>query len=238
MMPKINVYLPDELAEAVKAAKLPVSTVCQRALEDALRGAASVREGARSVGAPYGRSVTGRLQRAVDLASEAAATRGHRSVGTEHLLLGMLDEGGNLALQVLRALDVDPADVRTEVEPRLEVRQPSAGQAAPDGASPERTPIAERTLELAGQEAIRMGHNYLGCEHLLLGLVAEEDGVGGRVLRSMGVELTVTRRAVVTALSGYVHATQRRPQVDAQDVGALAQVLERLDRIEQRLAAS
>lgn len=236
-MPKINVYLPDELAEAVRAAKLPVSTVCQRALEDALKGAASVREGARSVEAPYSRSVTGRLQRAIDLASEAAAARGHCFVGTEHLVLGMVDEGANLALQVLRSLDVDPSDIRTEVEPLLEGHQTSARQIPTDGASAERTPLAERALELAGQEAIRMGHNYLGCEHLLLGLVSEEDGLGGRVLRSMGLELTVTRRAVVTALSGFVHAAQRRTQVDTSDARLLAQVLVRLDRIEQGLAA-
>ncbi len=143
----------------------------------------------------------------------------------------------NLALQVLRSLDVDPSDIRTEVEPLLEGHQTSARQIPTDGASAERTPLAERALELAGQEAIRMGHNYLGCEHLLLGLVSEEDGLGGRVLRSMGLELTVTRRAVVTALSGFVHAAQRRTQVDTSDARLLAQVLVRLDRIEQGLAA-
>lgn len=182
---------------------------------------------------PLDRALTGRLQRALDLAHGAAIDRSHRLVGTEHLLLGVLDEGGNLALQVLRSLDADPADVRTEVEALLDGHEGGRTEAGPV-----RTPAAKRALELAGHEAIRLGHNYLGCEHLLLGLVSEEEGLGGRALRSMGVEGTVARRAVVSALSGYVHATRTpSPTSAASDDRPLQEILTRLERIEERLAA-
>jgi len=239
-MPKINVYLSDELAEAVRAANLPVSAICQRALEGSLQGAAAVREGTRWLDAPGGagpltRALTGRLRRAIDLAHDAAYRRSHTFVGTEHLVLGLLDEGGNLALQVMRALEVDPQDVRAEIEPLLESHQPAGGEPAPE---PQRTPLASRALERAGNEAIRLGHNYVGCEHLLLGLVGEEEGLGGRVLRSMGLDPTVTRRAVVSALSGFIHATQGAPrQKVTPDPQGLDDVIARIERIEQRLAA-
>jgi ATP-dependent Clp protease ATP-binding subunit ClpC len=235
-MPKINVYLPDDLAEAVRSANLPVSTICQRALATALQGATSVREGTGAiVGSPGGpvlhRAVTGRLQRAIDLADGAAKERSHAFVGTEHLLLGVLDEGENLALRVLTALEVDPADVRTEVLPLLD------GHEARPGSEPQRTPHANRALELAGSEAIRMGHNYLGCEHLLLGLVTEEEGLGGRVLRSMGVDATVARRAVVAALAGFVHRTGGATPAATPTAEPLEEIRSRLARIEARLGA-
>ena len=233
-MPKINVYLPDELAEAVRESKLPVSTICQRALEGALQSAASVREGARTAVGPAGagRVRTKRLEAAIDGAHEEAADRGHNYVGTEHLLVGLLREGGNLALAVMRALDVDPADVAVEVASVLDGQEPAPGGPA------RLTPLATRALELAGQESIRLGHDYLGCEHLLLGLVGEEDGSGGRVLRLMGMEATVARRAVITALSGYVHANNGPTrEKDRADDAAVGEILTRLARIEERLAA-
>lgn len=233
-MPKINVYLPEDLAEAVRSANLPVSTICQRALASALQGATSVREGTGAlVGSPGGpalaHAVTGRLQRAIDLADVAARDRSHALVGTEHLLLGILDEGENLALRVLTSLGVDPADVRTEVQPLLD------GHEARPGPERQRTPHANRALELAANESIRMGHNYLGCEHLLLGLVTEEEGLGGRVLRSMGVEATVARRAVVAALAGFLHRAGAAPPAAAATSEPLEDIRARLARIEARL---
>ncbi|MEO7442163.1 MAG: Clp protease N-terminal domain-containing protein, partial [Acidimicrobiales bacterium] len=102
-MPKINVYLPDDLAEAVKAASIPVSSVCQRALEQALQTAGAVRESVRRPpgdGGIYGR-LTDRARHVLMLAETQARQHRHGEVGSVHLLLAMLDEGGNLGIHVL-----------------------------------------------------------------------------------------------------------------------------------------
>ena len=79
-----------------------------------------------------------------------------------------------------------------------------------------------------------LGHNYIGCEHVLLGLIAEDEGLAGRVLRRMGIELRTTRRAVVTALSGFVHAQQKSPPPSAEPTD-LREIRQRLDAIERQL---
>uniref|UniRef100_UPI00066E18E6 Clp protease N-terminal domain-containing protein n=1 Tax=Nonomuraea sp. SBT364 TaxID=1580530 RepID=UPI00066E18E6 len=114
-MPKINVYLPDELAEAVKEAGVPVSAICQRALEQAVRRVTAIRASVpadldpdRPTGALS--HLTARTRAVLKLAADRAAAGGAPAVGTEHLLTAMLDEGTNLALHVLRAMDIDPAD--------------------------------------------------------------------------------------------------------------------------------
>src|SRR3954463_16576710 len=102
-MPKINVYLPDDLAETVKRADLPVSAICQRALERAVRNMAAIGDPIESW--PMDR-FTQRARHALELADAQAVRRGHNYVGTEHLLLGILDEGENLACKAIVALDV------------------------------------------------------------------------------------------------------------------------------------
>jgi ATP-dependent Clp protease ATP-binding subunit ClpC len=96
-----------------------------------------------------------------------------------------------------------------------------------------------RALELTATEALALGHNYIGCEHLVLGLVAEPDGAAGQLLRSLGAEPRLTRRAVAAALNGFVRGQSQAPR---QDPGALLQqtlrpIVERLDRMEERLNA-
>jgi ATP-dependent Clp protease ATP-binding subunit ClpC len=241
-VPKVNVYLPDALAAAVRDAGIPVSTVCQRALEDALRATTALREGARfevpalPPGVHLAGRPTPRLVHALVLAFDAAHARGHGFVGTEPLLLGMLDEPGNLGVRVLEAMDVTPQDVRSELEAMM--RQELGGTRPGD---PTLTSNAHRALALSADEARNLGHNYLGCEHLLLGLIAEPEGIAGRVLRTLGLDLVVTRRAVVTALTGFVHA-RANPPADAPSSDHVARVLtditSRLDRIEAQLAAS
>jgi ATP-dependent Clp protease ATP-binding subunit ClpC len=104
------------------------------------------------------------------------------------------------------------------------------------------TPNAQRVIAITVDEARTLGHNYLGCEHLLLALIAEPAGIAGRVLRTMGFDLVVTRRAVVTALTGFLHARANTPPTSSvppdQLEGALAEITARLDRIEGQLAAS
>jgi ATP-dependent Clp protease ATP-binding subunit ClpC len=151
-------------------------------------------------------------------------------VGTEHALLGILEEGDNLALKVLASVEIEPADLRAELMASMD--PPSQ---VVEGHIPF-TVLAKRALEATSKEALTLGHNYIGCEHLLLGLLATEDGLASQVMRRMGLELRTTRRAVVTALAGVVHA-QIRPTAPPSraDDDVLAQILRRLDAIDDRL---
>lgn len=204
-MPKINVYLPDDLAEAVKEAALPVSAICQRALEQAVRRVSAIREttladlddAALSARLPH---FTARTHTALRLGIERARADGS-AVGSGHLLAGVLAEGGNLALQVLRALEIEPGAVARDLANRSLAE---AGHAS-DARTERFSTSAANALELAVTEATALGHNYVGTEHLLLGLIAEPEGVAGQTLRAFGAELRLTRRAVAAALAGYVH---------------------------------
>ncbi|MEV0233032.1 Clp protease N-terminal domain-containing protein [Nonomuraea sp. NPDC050786] len=243
-MPKINVYLPDELAEAVKQAGVPVSAVCQRALEQAVRRVTAIRETVLAdldLEEPTGAltHLTGRARTVLKLAAEQARAEGAAGVGTEHLLGGMLSEGTNLALRVLHAMDIQPEQVRRDLAQR---HQPASGTEAPRSFSGP----AANALEFAVTEATSLGHNYVGCEHLLLGLVAEPDGTAGQVLRALGADPRLTRRAVTAALAGYVHlrAQTQHAESGAQggdqlaalatvvknELRSIAQRLERLER--------
>ena len=235
-MPKINVYLPDELAAAVREAQLPVSGICQAALERAVRDVSS----ARGVDEPpsedrpglglFARFTT-RARHAITLAEKTARGVPHNYVGTEHVLLGIIDEGANLAIKVLASLDIELDDLRAEL---------IASMAAPAGRAEGHlpfTPLAKRALELTTKEALSLGHNYVGCEHLLLGLLATEQGLASKVLRRMGLELRTTRRAVITTLTGFIHSPEDRPVPPPVATDALEQILHRLDAIEARLAS-
>ncbi|MDQ1436026.1 MAG: ATP-dependent Clp protease ATP-binding subunit ClpC, partial [Actinomycetota bacterium] len=207
---------------------------CQAALERAVRGVTALRTadgptvaaGAVSSG-PFAR-FTPRARHAVVLAEQAAKDTPHNYIGTEHLLLGTLDEGGNLALKVLSSLDIEIDDLRAELVASLGPPTEPGGDNLPF------TPLLRSSLELAGREALGLGHNYIGCEHLLLGLLATEDGLASKVLRRMGVEMRAAKRAVVAALTGFVHA--REVLGATNDTAAvLAEISRRLDALEQRL---
>lgn len=229
----MNVYLSDELAAAVKDAGIPISAVCQRALEDALRSSTALREGSKQppLGLPKGLDlpgpITARLAQALQLSFEAAEADG-TEVSTAHLLLGMIAEGSNLGLKVLVSLDIEPDDLRTELQ--------AAIGAAPASKKPRLDASAKAAISGTGDEAVRLGHNYIGCEHLLLAAVAEPGGAGGRILRAMGVDVTVARRAVKTALTGFVHGQQKAAATGSKPFeDALSAIVERLDRIESQL---
>ncbi|MEU8057559.1 Clp protease N-terminal domain-containing protein [Microbispora bryophytorum] len=231
-MPKINVYLPDDLAEAVREAALPVSAICQRALEQAVRRVSAIREsilGDFEIDDPRLSHFTPRTRAVFRLALDRARAEHAAGIGTEHLLAAMLDEGQNLALHVLRAMEVEP----TLVERDLASRRPSAPAAAADPEQPADEGTrdvgpsrfdahAANALELAVTEAHALGHNYIGCEHLLLGLVAEPDGIGGQVLRDRGAEPRLTRRAVAAALAGYVHLRAQAQDASGSGTGPQA----------------
>jgi ATP-dependent Clp protease ATP-binding subunit ClpC len=233
-MPKVNVYLPDELAVAVREAQLPVSGICQAALERAVRDMSSVR-GVSQPPPDDGPSrglfarFTPRARNAITLAEKRARDVPHNYVGTEHALFGIVDEGDNVAIKVLASLDIDLEDVRAELMGSM---GPQTEQA--EGHLPF-TPLAKRSLEATTKEALTFGHNYVGCEHLLLGLLATEDGVASQVLRRMGLELRTTRRAVVNVLTGIVRARREPPAPGPPANVAFEQILRRLDAIERRL---
>lgn len=235
-MPKINVYLPDELAAAVREVQLPVSGICQAALERAVRDVSSARAADETPpderpGPGLFNRFTPRARHAVTLAERSAREIPHNFVGTEHVLLGLVDEGTNLALRVLSSLDIEIVDLRAE----LVASMPALTDDPLDDHLPF-TPLAKRSLETATKEALALGHNYIGCEHLLLGLLATEEGVASQVLRRMGLELRTTRRAVIAALVGSVQPMQRPRAPTRGDADTLEQILRRLDAIEQRLA--
>ncbi|PXY22152.1 Clp protease N-terminal domain-containing protein [Prauserella muralis] len=240
-MPKINVYLPDELAEGVRATGVPVSAICQRALEQSVRRVSAIR--ATVLGDVESDDPTARLSQFTDrtravirLAVERARADGAPEVGTEHVLHGILAEGANLALRVLAALEVEPDHVeRALAAAPVPETPPGERPRAARFSGP-----AANVLELTVTEALALGHNYVGCEHLLLGLVGEPDGTAGQVLRALGVDAKGTRRAVVAALSGYTHLRAQsagQPEVATMLATAvrdqLRPVLDRLDRLER-----
>ncbi|MBG0831911.1 ATP-dependent Clp protease ATP-binding subunit [Planomonospora sp. ID67723] len=240
-MPKINVYLPDELAEAVKNAGVPVSAICQRALEQAVRRITAIRQtalgelAADDLGERLPR-FTDRARTVVKLAIDRARADAAPNVGTGHLLAGMLAEGQNLALHVLRAVEIDPAQVQRDLERQTAGEEGGAGE----GSSVHFSDPAAGALELTVTEATALGHNYVGCEHLLLGLITEPDGTAGQVLRALGAEPRLVRRAVTAALAGYVHLRAQTAAAGdpTQALAAAVQrqlqpLIERIERLEQ-----
>jgi ATP-dependent Clp protease ATP-binding subunit ClpA len=241
-MPKINVYLPDELAEAVKTAGVPVSAICQRALEQAVRRITAIRQaGLDGVNgdtlAARLPSATARAQTALGGAIDRSRSFDRATVTTADLLGGVVGEGANLALQVLRAMDIDPTVVARELD-RPVPDEPGAGDGS-DRNGRRFSVAAANVLEAAVAEATGFGHNYVGCEHLLLGLVGETDGAGGKILRSLGADPRLTRRAVSAAIAGHVHlSSQKQPAAGADVAAGLSAAVRReiqplVDRIER-----
>jgi ATP-dependent Clp protease ATP-binding subunit ClpC len=147
---------------------------------------------------------TDRARRVVVLAQEEARMLEHNYIGTEHLLLGLIHEGEGVAAQALRALDVDLDTLRREVESLV-----GRGQQPTKGHIPF-TPAAKKVLELALRESVQLGHEYIGTEHLLLGLLREGEGPGAQVLQQRGIELNTVRQEVIRLLHGYQAGAGRR----------------------------
>jgi ATP-dependent Clp protease ATP-binding subunit ClpA len=122
---------------------------------------------------------------------------GHTFIGTEHLLLGLIDEGEGVAAKALELLGVRLDDVRAQVEDKIG----KPGQASPTG-SPPFTPRAKKVMELSLRESLQMGHGDIGTEHILLGIVREGEGVGAQVLVSLGADITRVRQQVMQLVSG------------------------------------
>ncbi|MFP5353211.1 MAG: Clp protease N-terminal domain-containing protein, partial [Actinomycetota bacterium] len=140
---------------------------------------------------------TDRARRVVVLAQEEARLLNHNYIGTEHILLGLIHEGEGVAAKALESLGISLEKVRQQVEEII-----GAGQSPPSGHIPF-TPRAKKVLELSLREALQLGHNYIGTEHILLGLIREGEGVAAQVLVKLGADLSRVRQQVIQLLSGY-----------------------------------
>jgi ATP-dependent Clp protease ATP-binding subunit ClpC len=207
-MPKINIYVPDDLADAVRDAGVPVSAICQRALELAVRRVTAIRAVAAS--APHDDvlpdppvvNFTRRATTVLESAHRSAGAVPGSQVHTEHLLVALLADD-NMAVRVLCALEITPRQVEAEVRRRVAAGQGAASAAESNADLPWLSPGVAKAIELAGTESSGLGNGYVGSEHLLLGLIAEPDGLAGGVLRSLGADLRVVRRTVAAALAGW-----------------------------------
>ena len=140
---------------------------------------------------------TDRARRVVVLAQEEARMLNHNYIGTEHILLGLIHEGEGVAAKALESLGISLEAVREQVQEII-----GQGQQAPTGHIPF-TPRAKKVLELSLREALQLGHNYIGTEHILLGLIREGEGVAAQVLVKLGADLNRVRQQVIQLLSGY-----------------------------------
>jgi ATP-dependent Clp protease ATP-binding subunit ClpA/DNA-binding CsgD family transcriptional regulator len=141
-------------------------------------------------------------RRVVVHAQEEARMLNHNYLGTEHILLGLINEGEGVAARALEAMSISFDSARQRVEEII-----GQGQAAPTGHIPF-TPRAKKVLELSLREALQLGHNYVGTEHVLLGLVREGEGIGAQVLQELGASLQQVRTTVLQLLAGYTASAQ------------------------------
>ena len=136
---------------------------------------------------------TERAQRVLALAQEEAVRLGHHNIGTEHILLGLVREGEGIAAKALFALGLTSEKIQQEVESLI-------GRGSENGSTIHYTPRAKKVIELSMDEARKLGHSYVGTEHILLGLIREGEGVAARVLNNLGISLTKARQQVLQLL--------------------------------------
>src|ERR1043165_566433 len=148
---------------------------------------------------------TDRARRVLVLAQEEARLLNHNFIGTEHILLGLIHEGEGVAAKALESLGISLEAVREKVE---ETIGPAGSSTT---GSPPFTPRAKKVLELSLREALQLGHNYIGTEHMLLGLVREGEGVAAQVLVSLGADLSRVRQQVIQLLSGHAGGSGKEP---------------------------
>jgi ATP-dependent Clp protease ATP-binding subunit ClpC len=181
---------------------------------------------------------TERARRVVVLAQEEARALSHNYIGTEHILLGLIHENEGVAAKSLESIGISLDAVRTQVEEII-----GKGRITPSGQIPF-TPRAKKVLELSMRESIQLGHNYIGTEHILLGLIREGEGLGAQVLVKLGADLNRVRQQVIATLSGHhgseefdILSAAAEPEFGTYDevIGLLRDIARRVKRIEQRL---
>jgi ATP-dependent Clp protease ATP-binding subunit ClpC len=172
---------------------------------------------------------TDRARRVIVDAQNEARSLGHNYIGPEHILLGLINEGDGVGAKALEAMQISTDTVRGRIE---EIT--GRGQAPPTTGHIPFTPRAKKVLELSLREALQLGHNYIGTEHILLGLIHEGDGVAAQVLVGLGVELDRTRQLVIEILTGR-HREETASAVAEDLRDRLAAMAARLTVIERTL---
>src|SRR6266536_3717079 len=172
---------------------------------------------------------TDRARNVVVLAQDEARLLNHNYIGTEHILLGLIHEGEGVAAKALDLLGISLEAVRQQVEEII-----GRGQQAPSGHIPF-TPRAKKLLELSLREALQLGHNYIGTEHILLGMIREGEGVAAQVLQKLGADLNRVRQTVIQLLSGYTGGKEQAPGEQAGQ-GQGSMVLDQFGRNLTQLA--
>ena len=167
---------------------------------------------------------TDRARRVVVLAQEEARMLSHNYIGTEHILLGLIHEGEGVAAKALESLDISLEAVRGQVEDII-----GQGQQAPSGHIPF-TPRAKKVLELSLREALQLGHNYIGTEHILLGLIREGEGVAAQVLVKLGADLNRVRQQVIQLVSGFQGKEAEAVGTSSESVPSSSAVLDQFGR--------
>src|SRR5450759_2911857 len=167
---------------------------------------------------------TEKARRIVVSAQEEARMLNQNYIGTEHLLLGLIREQDGIAAKALESLNISLEDVHAQVEELI-----GRGTYVPTGHIPF-TPRAKKVLELSLREALQLGHNYIGTEHILLGLIREGEGVAAQVLLNLGADLEKVRSAVIQLLSGY-HGKPGEPGEERRGgAGQQSQLLDEFGR--------
>ncbi len=172
---------------------------------------------------------TRRAQKVILLAQEESRRLGYPYIGTEHLLLGLIHEGEGVAAKVLAEMDVDAERIRAAIEKMVE-----PGQSAGSPIEVSFTPRAKKVMELAMDEARQLGHNYVGTEHILLGLIREGEGVAAQILTGMGAELEDVRSTVMDLLGGAAGSessygrSPKKPKTETPNLDQHAQDLTKL----------
>jgi ATP-dependent Clp protease ATP-binding subunit ClpC len=162
---------------------------------------------------------TDRAKKVMNLARQEAQRFNHEYIGTEHVLLGLVQEGSGVAANVLRQMSIDLSKIRSEVEKMVKT-----GPSMVTMGQLPFTPRAKKVLELSMEEASNLNHNYIGTEHLLLGLIKENEGIAAQVLMNLGVKLEDVREEVLEFLGAETseeedEAAERSPRAAAAGNG-------------------
>jgi ATP-dependent Clp protease ATP-binding subunit ClpC len=155
---------------------------------------------------------TDRARRVIVLAQEEARLINHNYIGTEHILLGLIHEGEGIGAQALRRHNVNTASLRTLVEAQI-----GKGSQSPSGHIPF-TPRAKKVMELALREALQLGHNYIGTEHLLLALIREGEGVAAQTLANLDIKLNDVRKTVFLLVGKQYEENDITAHIKASDL--------------------
>ncbi|SNR95695.1 ATPase family associated with various cellular activities (AAA), partial [Actinoplanes regularis] len=167
---------------------------------------------------------TDRARRVVVLAQEEARMLNHNYIGTEHILLGLIHEGEGVAAKALESLGISLEGVRQQVEEVI-----GQGQQVPGGHIPF-TPRAKKVLELSLREALQLGHNYIGTEHILLGLIREGEGVAAQVLVKLGADLNRVRKQTIELVAGFPSEGSPEQPVAGAAPATISPILEQFGR--------